>query len=60
MTKRETDLCLRITWDDELTDHPTGWEWQELVNGPFEGAQDSQVSVVSFTDEDERGDPVLV
>lgn len=58
--KRKTQVLLEILWnDEEVMEHPAGWDYRTLLSGdPFTTEQGShEVRFVSFTDVDEAGNP---
>lgn len=47
---KRTIVTLDITWDEDTTTNPSGWDWNMLIDVGF----DEEATVVSFTDvEDE-------
>lgn len=45
---RQTVVTLRITWDPENNDHPSGWEYETLLG--------TECEVVDFEDAKEASD----
>jgi len=51
MAKRETDVVLRLTWDDEEQDHPVAWDFRMLLwPNPFSNRGTHEVRVLAMED----------
>lgn len=56
MAKRETDIVLRLTWDDEQQDHPAGWDYRTLLWGdPFTKRGTYEVRLLAVEDVNDGG-----
>lgn len=56
--KRKTNVMVQIIWDDEVEDHPAGWDLKTMLEGdPFTNQGTTNVRMLSFEDVDEEGNP---
>lgn len=61
MAKRKTRVLLELVWDDEVADHPAGWDFRTLIEGdPFTAEGTTQARLVTFEDVDENNRPEQV
>lgn len=61
MAKRRTRVLVEINWDDEILDHPAGWDYRTLLMGdPFSVQGTHEVKMLSFEDVDENNRPEQV
>lgn len=52
---------LELIWDDEIADHPAGWDYKMLLEGdPFVAEGTNQARMVTFEDINEDGRPEQV
>lgn len=54
VAKIKTRVLLEVTWDDEVTIHPSEWDFQDHLQGnPFDSGAE-KVRVVSHEDVDDH------